>query len=100
MAKIAEGPKLLYSYSWLVFQETNTERLPRGLGIGPIPVSAIRRKAREDGLSPSETELLVQVVRRLDSHHLEITARQQERAKDPKKAGSTVNGRMIDTSLL
>jgi len=47
------------------FWDASTER-QYGMGIGPIPASAIDKAASDLGLDDIETEMLTQIMRRLD----------------------------------
>lgn len=74
---------------WIMhaYAELNTER-DFGMGMGPIPVSAIRGYAREAGLDPSASRVFVACIRALDREELATErARIEAAQKTPSKGG-------------
>jgi hypothetical protein len=72
---------LEFPWHWQAFADLGTERNSLGMGVGPIPYSAIRAYAREWRMSPIETELLHYVIRALDNHILTKLAKAQSKGK-------------------
>lgn len=60
---------------WSAFWELSTER-QIGMGVGPIPVSRIRRHAPEFGM---DTSSFVRIMRRMDDEYLSHANRQDNK---------------------
>ena len=55
-----------------------------GMGVGPIPVDKIYDEAARDGLSRTETDDFVDIMRRVDNHVVAKAAKDAERRSKAK----------------
>ena len=62
------------NWLWEAFMDLTTCR-PIGMGVGPIPWTAIQTYAESERLDPEETWTLHQVIRHMDQVYLEHTHR-------------------------
>jgi hypothetical protein len=59
-------------FYWNAFNELSSER-QIGMGLGPIPLSAIRRYAEEWELDGDEYEVFYSIIRKMDIKYLDMT---------------------------
>jgi hypothetical protein len=78
---LKKAPRLLHPLYWEAFNDLSTERNSGGMGIGPIPRSAMRQYADEElGLTRPERDAFMWIIRQLDIKYLNNQA-----AKLPSK---------------
>lgn len=82
IALLEKAPRIEHPYYWHAFADLTTER-QQGMGVGPIPYSAIQNIASEDNLSPTETAWLHYIIRALDNHYLDKQAKRLAKQSKP-----------------
>lgn len=82
-----EPPSLepAWHFFWAAFWDLGTER-PIGMGLGPIPDSALREYARHSGVTGDLLDSFKVIIRAVDAEYLRLVA-----PKD-RKQGNVVRG--------
>lgn len=99
-AQFLEQPEILphNQFYWEAFGDLSTER-QIGMGLGPIPRSAIQSYAKEFGITGDEYEIFQRIIRKMDNKYLEMSSSRKPRddkglvapADDPERTRAVMD---------